>query len=337
MSLALRIRALLADALLGAYIGAVVYRIVWGQILGGSPPGEVTLAEWLGYAGCAGGFALVGQLARCTPGAWLLWRESMRPWQRAVAQHVVWATVVLTIWTGWSVARVSPVEFFSSKGLESAARLFGALLRPELSILDAALLAMLQTIYIALMATVLGLPPALLLGFLAARNLMRAHPVTFALYAVLRVWINFVRSVEPLIWAVIFSVWVGIGPFAGMLAMLLHTVAALAKLYSEQVESIDPGLVEAVESTGAHPIQVVFYGVVPQVLLPFLAFTIYRWDSNVRMATVIGLVGGGGIGTLLMQYQGLARWQEVGMIVLLIAAVVWVMDYLSARIREMLS
>jgi phosphonate transport system permease protein len=122
-----------------------------------------------------------------------------------------------------------------------------------------------------------------------------------------------------------------------MLAMLLHTVAALAKLYSEQVESIDPGLVEAVESTGAHPIQVVFYGVVPQVLLPFLAFTIYRWDSNVRMATVIGLVGGGGIGTLLMQYQGLARWQEVGMIVLLIAAVVWVMDYLSARIREMLS
>jgi phosphonate transport system permease protein len=76
---------------------------------------------------------------------------------------------------------------------------------------------------------------------------------------------------------------------------------------------------------------------VPQVLLPFLAFTIYRWDSNVRMATVIGLVGGGGIGTLLMQYQGLARWHEVGMLVLVIAATVWVLDYFSARIREALA
>jgi len=79
---------------------------------------------------------------------------------------------------------------------------------------------------------------------------------------------------------------------------------------------------------------VVWYAVVPQIVLPFLSFTIYRWDINVRMATIIGLVGGGGIGTMLMQYQGLARWHEVGLIVLIIAIVVWVMDYISAKIRE---
>jgi phosphonate transport system permease protein len=153
-------------------------------------------------------------------------------------------------------------------------------------------------------------------------------------YYVLRFIANVARSIEPLIWAIVFSVWVGIGPFAGMLALCVHTIASLVKQYSEQIEDIDTGTVEAIESTGASPLQVVWFAVVPQIILPFLSFTIYRWDINVRMATVIGLVGGGGIGTLLVQYQGLAKWQEVGLIIMMIAAVVWVMDYLSAKIRE---
>jgi phosphonate transport system permease protein len=150
----------------------------------------------------------------------------------------------------------------------------------------------------------------------------------------LRVVFNFMRSVEPLVWAIIFSVWVGIGPYAGMLALMIHSVAALAKLYSEQIESIDRPILEAIEATGANRVQVVWYAVVPQIILPYLSFTIYRWDINVRMATIIGLVGGGGVGQLLMQYQGLAMWSQVGTIVLVIAIVVWMMDYLSARIRE---
>jgi phosphonate transport system permease protein len=140
--------------------------------------------------------------------------------------------------------------------------------------------------------------------------------------------------VEPLIWAIIFSVWVGIGPFAGMLSLMLHSVASLVKQYSEVIEDVDRGPMEAIEATGANAVQVVLWAVVPQVVLPFLSFTIYRWDINIRMATIIGLVGGGGIGTLLMQYQGLAKWNEVGTIILIIAAVVWIMDYLTARIRE---
>ncbi len=137
---------------------------------------------------------------------------------------------------------------------------------------------------------------------------------------------NFVRAVEPLVWALIFISWVGIGPFAGVLALWVHSVAALTKLYSEQIESIDPGPMDAITATGASTLQVLRYGVVPQVIPPFLSFTIYRWDINVRMSTIIGFVGGGGIGYILKPRVDLGEWGEVGTLVLLIAATVWVMD-----------
>jgi phosphonate transport system permease protein len=190
------------------------------------------------------------------------------------------------------------------------------------------------TIFIALMATLIAVPVAFALSFFGARNLTRGSGKTRLTYGVVRLIANFTRSIEPLIWAIIFSVWVGIGPFAGMLALVLHSIASLIKLYSEQIENVDTGPIEAIEATGANWIQVVWFAVVPQIVLPFFSFTIYRWDINIRMATIIGLVGGGGIGTLLIQYQGLARWHEVGTMVLTIALVVWLMDYLSARIRE---
>jgi phosphonate transport system permease protein len=163
---------------------------------------------------------------------------------------------------------------------------------------------------------------------------MNENKFTLFIYATLRLISNFVRSIEPLIWAIIFSVWIGIGPYAGMLALLIHSIASNAKLYSEAIESIEEGPVEAISATGANKIQIIWYAVVPQIILPFLSFTIYRWDINVRMATIIGLVGGGGIGTMLIQYQGLAQWHEVGLIVIMIALVVWIMDYISTKIRQ---
>ena len=144
------------------------------------------------------------------------------------------------------------------------------------------------------------------------------------------------RSIEAIVWAIIFSVWVGIGPFAGMMALMIHSVASLTKLYSEQIENIDPGPVEAIKATGASTLQTWIFAVVPQIISPYLAFTIYRWDINVRMATIVGFVGGGGIGLLLLQQQQLLRWQNVGMIIWLIAIVVWIMDMVSAKVRERL-
>lgn len=244
--------------------------------------------------------------------------------------------LVLTFVAGVHISQVSMTEFFSSSGLSGAQRIFTALFNPNWAIFEDALFAAIETIYMAFIATTLAIPVAFILGFFAARNLMSSSPIFFALYTIARFFLNLTRSIEPLVWAIIFSVWVGIGPFSGMLALFLHSVASLAKLYSEQIENIDNGPIEAITATGAHPIQVIWFGVVPQIVLPYLSFTIYRWDINVRMATVIGLVGGGGIGTMLMQYQGLAKWNEVGMLVIVIATIVWVMDYASSKIRAAL-
>ena len=245
-----------------------------------------------------------------------------------------WFLFDITFIAGWIVTKISIVSLFSADGIHGAERLFGSLFTPQFGIFDDALFAMIETIYIALLATLISIPVTLFISFFTARNLMKDKKVTFVIYYLLRLVLNFVRSIEPLIWAIIFSVWVGIGPFAGMVALLVHTIASNAKLYSEAIESIEEGPVEAISATGANKIQIVWHAVVPQIVLPFLSFTIYRWDINVRMATIIGLVGGGGIGTMLMQYQGLARWREVGLIVIMIAFVVYIMDYISAKIRE---
>lgn len=159
-------------------------------------------------------------------------------------------------------------------------------------------------------------------------------PVGQVIYGVVRFVMNVTRSIEPFVWALIFVTWFRLGPFPGMVALLVHSVAALGKLYSEQIEGIDPGPLEAVRATGANELQTIVYAVVPQIIPPFISFTIYRWDINVRMSTIIGLVGGGGIGQLLFQYQNLGQWRSVSVAVILIVAVVMTLDNISARIRE---
>lgn len=153
-------------------------------------------------------------------------------------------------------------------------------------------------------------------------------------YYVFRTFFNTLRSIEALILALVFVVWVGLGAFAGTLALALHTIAANAKLYSEQVESISSGPLEAVRATGATRLQTVVYAVVPQIVAPFIAFTMYRWDINVRMSTIIGFVGGGGIGFLLQQNINLLNYRGAAAQVLAIAIVVAAMDYVSSRLRE---
>ncbi len=191
-----------------------------------------------------------------------------------------------------------------------------------------------ETLFLALMATTFAIVFAAPLSFLGARNLMGKNPLGKAVYYLVRTGFNVLRSIEPLIMAILFAVWVGIGPFAGTMALGVHSLAALGKLYSEQIESIDPGPVEAVTATGATPLQVVLYAVVPQVVPQFLALSFYRWDINVRMSTIIGFVGGGGIGFLLQQWINLLQYHRAGTALLAIAAVVITLDVMSARIRE---
>jgi phosphonate transport system permease protein len=196
---------------------------------------------------------------------------------------------------------------------------------------------MLQTVTMALMATTLAILLAIPISFLAARNLMSGNPVTFVIYVIVRTILNIVRSIESLIIAIVFVIIVGLGPFAGVMALAVHSVAALAKLYSEVIEGIDPGPIEAIRATGANWVQVVRYGVIPQIVPPFTAFTIYRWDINVRASTIIGFVGGGGIGFYLVEWIRINDFGGVSAAFIAIAVVVILLDYLSAKVRERLA
>jgi phosphonate transport system permease protein len=193
---------------------------------------------------------------------------------------------------------------------------------------------MVETVFLALMGTTMGVIFAVPLAFLGARNLTSHVPGGGAVYALTRTCFNLTRSIEALVLAIIFTVWVGLGPFAGVLALGVHSVAALGKLYSEAIESIDPGPIEAITATGASPLQVIRYAVVPQIVPQFIAFTIYRWDINVRFSTVIGFVGGGGIGFVLQQYINLLQWRQAATALWMIAVVVALLDYASAVVRE---
>ena len=158
--------------------------------------------------------------------------------------------------------------------------------------------------------------------------------VGLTIYYVTRTILNSVRSIEALILAVVMVVWVGLGPFAGALALALHSIAAGGKLYSEQVESIMAGPLEAIKASGATRLQTIIYAVIPQIVAPYISFTMYRWDINVRMSTIIGFVGGGGIGFLLQQNMNLLNYRGAAAQILAIAIVVATMDYISSRLRE---
>jgi len=195
---------------------------------------------------------------------------------------------------------------------------------------------MVETIFLALMGTFFALLVSIPLSFLGARNLMQGSAAGWTIYYTVRMLFNVLRSIETLILAVVMAVVVGLGPFAGVMAIVIHSIGAMGKLYSESIESIDPGPIEAITATGANRLQVVLYAVLPQVVPQFLSFTMYRWDINVRLSTVIGLVGGGGIGFILIQHINLLQWSQAGTALWLIGIVVITMDYASAIIREKL-
>ncbi len=255
----------------------------------------------------------------------LEWTQTLRGWFVAVF-------IQFTFFAGWLITELDLYAFLTKFG--KAADIVRGLMHPSSSVLHEGLVLLVQTIFLAFMATAFAIPVAFVLAFPSARNLTRGSTTARLAYTVARTFMNFVRAVEPLVWALIFISWVGIGPFAGVLALWVHSVAALTKLYSEQIESIDTGPMDAITATGAGMLQVLRYGVVPQVIPPFLSFTIYRWDINVRMSTIIGFVGGGGIGYILKPRVDLGEWGEVGTLVLLIAGTVWLMDIISAKIRE---
>jgi phosphonate transport system permease protein len=190
------------------------------------------------------------------------------------------------------------------------------------------------TIFMALLATTAGTIIAAPVSFLAARNIMGRGWLGTSIYVIARSILNITRSYDSLVLATVFAFWVGFGAFAGVLALTIVTIASLAKLFSEAVESIDPGPLEAVSATGANRMQVVVFSVVPQIVPDFISFIIYHWDINVRISTILGFVGGGGIGFYLSQRINVLEYQKAGTAIWAIVIVVWIMDFLSAEVRK---
>lgn len=256
------------------------------------------------------------------------WYTKLWGWQIALV-------LILTFITGWLVVDINPGKFFMQ--FKNARGIVTGIFNPDTTAMMPMIRALMETIFLALMSTIFAIPFAFFISFFAARNLMPKTWLGNSVYVLIRTFATIVRSIEAIVWAIIFCVWVGIGPFAGMLALWVHSIAALIKLYSEQIENIDQGPLEAIKATGAATLQVWRYAVIPQILSPYLAFTIYRWDINVRMATIVGFVGGGGIGLALQQQQQMLNWRSVGLIMWLIALVVWVMDMISGAVRQSLT
>jgi phosphonate transport system permease protein len=324
----MKIVASILDAILGIIVASLITEIIVPDLLDIDLPMWVTPVLWATWIGISQrkntsiGELFLGLAPKHTP--------------NPVRAHMGWIAFSVAIVSGWIITEIAPLEFFSADGLQGAGRIFRDLFSPELGVAGEALNLMVETIFTALMATVVAVPLSFLLSFPAARNVMSDTPTKKSVYLALRALLNIMRSMEPIIWAIIFSVWVGLGPFAGMLALVVHTVASLTKQYSEQIEDVDEGPIEAISATGATKLQVLWFAIVPQCVIPFLSFTIYRWDINVRMATIIGFVGGGGIGSKLIQYQNKGDYNEVGTYVILITLVVWILDVISARVREAL-
>ena len=150
----------------------------------------------------------------------------------------------------------------------------------------------------------------------------------------MRTFLNIVRAIDTMIWGLVVIVWVGLGTFAGVIALTIHSVAALGKLYSEEIEHIDPGPVEAVTATGANLFQVIRYAVIPQIVPPFLAYTLLRWDINMRSATVVGFVAGGGIGFFVVETIRMGAYQQYAAALWAVAVVIILVDYISATLAR---
>ena len=188
---------------------------------------------------------------------------------------------------------------------------------------------MVVTLQIALWGTALAVITAVPMALLASSNI-----VTWWVYQPVRRLMDACRAINEMVFAMLFVVALGLGPFAGVLALWIHTSGVLAKLFSEAVEAIDPQPVEGIRSTGASALHEIVYGVIPQVIPLWTSFTLYRFESNIRSASVVGMVGAGGIGVVLWEIIRGFQFAETCAVMIIIILSVSVIDLVSARIRQ---
>lgn len=234
----------------------------------------------------------------------------------------------LLVWS-WQGAEIAPLKLISDAG--NMATFIGDFFPPDFTDWRLYLSELIVTLHIAIWGTLLAVVCAVPFGLLAAANIAPAW-----VYQPMRRVLDAMRSINEMVFAMLFVVAVGLGPFAGALALWLHTTGVLAKLFSEAVEAIDPQPVEGIRATGANVLEEIVYGVIPQVMPLWVSYSLYRFESNVRSASVVGMVGAGGIGVVLWEVIRGFRFDQTCAVMIMIILLVSLVDLVSARIRKLL-
>jgi len=242
---------------------------------------------------------------------------------------LVWAVVLALLMLSWRGADMRPLDLLSESG--NMAAYAADFFPPNFRDWRMYMSEMLVTVQIAIWGTFLAIVVAVPCGLLCSANIVPPW-----VYQPMWRLMDACRAINEMVFAMLFIVAVGLGPFAGVLALWVHTTGVLAKLFAEAVEAIDPRPVEGVRATGANAVEEVVYGVIPQVLPLWISFSLYRFESNVRSASVVGIVGAGGIGTVLWEIIRSFQYAETCAVMIIVVAFVVVIDLLSARIRKTL-
>ena len=232
----------------------------------------------------------------------------------------------MVVWAG-SGTELSVGRF--TKGIPHILEFFRGLWPPDRSYWTKMVSPIRITLQMAVIGTLLSAIAAFPVALLAARNTAPAPVV----YQATRFVLNILRGVSPLIWAIVIVAAIGFGPFAGVLALAIGGLGTLGKLYAEAIEAISPRPIEALRATGSGPLPVFSFAVLPQALPLLISYTLLDFESNVRSATILGIVGAGGIGFELQASFSLFRFHQVLTIVLEIILMVTIIDRLSAFIR----
>ena len=246
-----------------------------------------------------------------------------------------WKTLVsIVLFCSVLIFVVNDLEIDFVKLFSDTSKYFGDILSrmlpPDFSNLKELIFAMLETIEIAFLGTFLAIVLSIPLGLFSARNLAPNYFV----YFVCKTVVIFFRAIPEFIIAMILVIAIGFGAMPGVLALGLHTMGFLAKFYAEDIEHINQGPIDALKSSGATKSQIISFGVIPQILPSFVANNLYILDRNVRMATMLGIVGAGGIGYELQSSFRMFEYERVSSIIILIFFTITIIDYLSSFIRS---
>jgi phosphonate transport system permease protein len=249
--------------------------------------------------------------------------------RKSLVTLVLWALACGVLAWSWRGADIRPMALIAdSANMASFASDF---FPPDFTDWRIYVAEMIVTMQVALWGTLLAVICAIPFGLLCASNITPPW-----IHQPVRRLMDAARAINEMVFAMLFIVAVGLGPFAGVLALWVHTTGILAKLFSEAVESIDPRPVEGIRATGANALEEIVYGVIPQVIPLWVSYTLYRFESNIRSASVVGMVGAGGIGVILYEVIRSFEYAHTAAVMLIIIVFVTCIDIVSARIRKVL-